>query len=351
MFCDLCRIIFLGCWLILSLGCAVAQIADTAAPEIITEITIDAADMTEGSDSLGDAIEADLPRQVMPEPSDTDPDLDINPSPDSGNSPSPYPFLTRFWTESENDGVSITYNLGVGARVLGVIPVRGRASFDAQLWPSHYQIDSAFYLTGLAGLFVKYRLKQTTQGVVSQSGLTPVSHSSETFDDKTNPLITVVFSHDTVTIERIPRYSNVQAPKTSLAQKLASVDPLTALLTLMLASPNEPGGDCGPDVQIFDGLFVSSIGFTHLGDAEISSGLGRVVTQACGADIAVLSAQGAPSDVTQDFDDMRVQFTTLDNGLRVPAHMSLDTERIGRVQFKVLDFQINPITPPAVKAQ
>jgi hypothetical protein len=143
-----------------------------------------------------------------------------------------------------------TVRLTYGASLMNVVPL-GEARIDATWTTRDYALRSSLKTSGFARLFDDTEIRASASGVVAGVGLGWSRYALEHAYAGKFRRIAMTRTARAVTSQIAPRYSSMGAPPATMAEQLASHDPLTAFVTMGRAVGVQNA--CAGDFRVFDG--------------------------------------------------------------------------------------------------
>ncbi|MEQ8320635.1 MAG: DUF3108 domain-containing protein [Rhodospirillales bacterium] len=238
------------------------------------------------------------------------------------------------------------YELEAKAYVL-FIPATGRASFEVEMQPDNYVINSRVKVTGIADWFVNYDMVLQASGYTRDTELKTYSYVSQNRDGKKNRRVNLTIGPDSFKMKAIPEFGNLGDPAATTAQVLKTNDPITALITFAL-EPRAPGADpCGGPIRIFDGRQLTYLHLKNAGMKPIKTDAWSGQAIECHVTmekVAGYKKGESNKDNLSGIDGpLRMWLAPLENGATVPVKIQADTDKIGKVTLQAKKLRFEPI--------
>lgn len=230
----------------------------------------------------------------------------------------------------------LEYELEASAWVF-ILPVTGKASFDVKFKSDKtYEIGTAVKTTGLADVLIDYDMSIGASGYVTPAGLKTYSYISQNRDGKKNRRVEMTYGATDVTMTATPAFGNLGDPVAQPAQKLDTVDPVSALINFaMQPRSGKPEEACAGPMKLFDGRQLTHFHFTYHGKKKVKSKAwsGEAIECHLTMDkVAGYKAGEANRDTLTGIDGpLRMWLAPLPNGTYVPVRIQADTDKIGKV--------------------
>lgn len=255
---------------------------------------------------------------------------------------------------TDGQPMRLTYELKASAWVF-IIPVTGKAWFQAEMNPDTYRITSSVKTTGLADVLVDYDLSLSSTGYVREGGLDTYAFVSQNADGKKNRRVDLVWGSDDVAAEVTPVFGDLGNPPATPEQKIDALDPITALMSFGLEPRDMETNPCGGPIKVFDGRQLSHLHLTYAGMSEARSDAWRGEAIECHVTldkVAGFKEQSEPGDDNLAGIDgpLRMWLAPLGNGATVPIRIEADTEDIGKVTLQASILKFEPIVTEQASA-
>lgn len=239
------------------------------------------------------------------------------------------------------------YELDARANIL-FIPATGRASFNAELRPDNYLINSRVKVTGIADWFVNYNLTLSAAGATRGTDLKTKTYVSHNRDGKKNRRVELAIGEGDFRMTANPAFGNLGDPAATAEQVIQANDPVTALITFAL-EPRAPGADpCGGPMRIFDGRQLTHLYFKNAGTRSVKSPAwsGKAIECHVTMDkVAGYKAGEVNNDTLTGINGpLRMWLAPMPNGTTVPVRIEADTDKIGKVVLQARTLRFEPLT-------
>lgn len=162
-----------------------------------------------------------------------------------------------------------TYTLDYEAAVLGVVVV-GEAHYSIDADADGYEVRSTLRTSGLARLFDQTDITASSQGAITQEGLSWRRYSLAHNYAQKSRRTTMTRSASGVALDIAPQYGNMGSPPASADQRYGSHDPLSAVFAL--GRQVSRAGSCQGAVRVFDGRQHYRLSLTPKGVGTYSGG-------------------------------------------------------------------------------
>ncbi len=239
------------------------------------------------------------------------------------------------------------YELDARANIL-FIPATGRASFNAELRPDSYLINSRVKVTGIADWFVNYNLTLSAAGLTRGTDLKTRTYVSQNNDGKKNRRVELAIGETDFRMTAQPKFGNLGDPAATAEQVVVANDPITALITFAL-EPRATGADpCGGPLRIFDGRQLTYLHLKNAGTKSIKSPAWSGKAIECHVTMDKVAGYKA-GEVNKDTltgitGPLRMWLAPMPNGATVPVRIEADTDRIGKVVLQARTLRFEPLT-------
>jgi len=239
------------------------------------------------------------------------------------------------------------YELKASAWIF-IIPVTGKARFNAELQPDTYRITSAVKTTGLADVLVDYDLGLSATGYVRADALDTYAYVSQNSDGKKNRRVELTWGTGDVAADVTPAFGNLGNPPATPDQKIDALDPITALINFALEPRDADGNPCGGPIKVFDGRQLSHLHLEYAGMKTVRSDAWRGEAIECHVTlekVAGFKERPEPGDdnLAGINGPLRMWLAPLANGATVPVRIEADTDDIGKVTLQASQLRFEPI--------
>lgn len=239
------------------------------------------------------------------------------------------------------------YELKASAWIF-IIPVTGKARFNAELQPDTYRITSAVKTTGLADVLVDYDLGLSATGYVRADALDTYAFVSQNSDGKKNRRVELTWGSSDVAADVKPAFGDLGNPPATPDQKIDALDPITALINFALEPRDADGSPCGGPIKVFDGRQLSHLHLEYAGMKTVRSDAWRGEAIECHVTlekVAGFKERPEPGDdnLAGINGPLRMWLAPLANGATVPVRIEADTDDIGKVTLQASQLRFEPI--------
>lgn len=274
-------------------------------------------------------------------------------APAATDSTSPAP-TTPLTSIRDGQPVRMIYELKASAWLF-IIPITGKARFNAELHPDTYRITSAVKTTGLADVLVDYDLGLSATGYVRDDSIDTYAFVSQNSDGKKNRRVELLWGADDVAAEVTPAFGDLGHPPATPEQKIDALDPITALINFSLQPRNDTDNPCGGPLKIFDGRQLSYLHLDYAGMKNVRSDAWRGEAIECHVTLEKVAGFKEGSSGTDDNlagidGPLRMWLAPLPNGATVPVRIEAETEDIGKVTLQASQLRFEPIVTEEANA-
>ena len=225
------------------------------------------------------------------------------------------------------------------------IPVTGKADFDVMLDGPTYSMDARVKTTGIADIFVDYDMRIASSGYVEDDGLQSYNFVSQNFDGKKNRRVEMTYGATDVEMVATPAFGNLGFPPATPEQKLAALDPITALIDVFF-QPRSSENPCGDSIKIFDGRQLTHLNFTYIGQTDISTKAynGKGIECHVKVDRVAGYKKGDKGSNLSGIDGpMKIYFAPVYEGMMAPVKIVVDTEDIGKITVSAKKLRLEDV--------
>ncbi len=239
----------------------------------------------------------------------------------------------------------IKYELEAVAYFL-FIPITGKAEFETFLEGDRYSMDTQVKTTGLADIFVGYDLNVTSSGRILDNGLQTTHYVSQNNDGKKNRRVELTYGEKDVALNVTPKWGDLGEPPATPAQKLAAVDPATAMMHIAFA-PRPAANLCSETVRTFDGKQLTYLSFKYLGKQKVKTKAFNGMATEC--ELTVNRVAGYNKDdvgknLTGIEGPMKIYFGEPVDGFVPVVKLVVDTEKAGKITLSANKINVSDIT-------
>jgi hypothetical protein len=159
----------------------------------------------------------------------------------------------------------------------------GHTAYEAKFVDGAYDAKSHFETSGIVSLFWNSKIDANANGKIGGHSVTPVLYDSYSTDHNSKvQRVKVAFDKDVPETTAEPAYNTTKYPVTD-EQKKGSVDPMTAITTILSGVKADAKNPCGTGAQVFDGRRRYDVSFTYVKDEplKLDSGLYNGTAHQC----------------------------------------------------------------------
>ncbi len=169
-------------------------------------------------------------------------------------------------TAEADQAIDIQYVVFFGGFHLATLDFKGR------LKDGIYEIRSQITTEGVADALLRTTAQVGSKGMLSSDRIQPVLYNSDITDKNQRQLVAVGYEEDLpINIESFPQY-NLERFPVSEDLKRESIDPVTAIMHLLLNGGTSADAPCGGTVPVFDGRRRYDMLFEFVEMDEVSTG-------------------------------------------------------------------------------
>jgi hypothetical protein len=151
----------------------------------------------------------------------------------------------------------------------------GHTDYDGTLAANSYSAKVHFETFGLVSMFWNSAIDATVNGDIGTHSISPAIYDSYS-QDRDEPIerVKVTFENDNPTTFADPPYNMTKYPVNE-EQKKGTVDPMSAITSILAGVKADAEHPCGTDVKVFDGRRRYDLTFAYLKDepVKLSNGL------------------------------------------------------------------------------
>ncbi|HEY1838384.1 MAG TPA: DUF3108 domain-containing protein [Rhizomicrobium sp.] len=145
----------------------------------------------------------------------------------------------------------------------------GHTEYQAKFADGGYDAKSHFETSGVVSLFWNSKIDASANGKIGAHSITPALYDSYSTDHRSKlQRVKVTFDNNDPTTFAEPAYNTTKYPVTD-AQKKGSVDPMTAITTILTGVKADAKNPCGTGVQVFDGRRRYDVLFSYVKDEPL----------------------------------------------------------------------------------
>ena len=268
-------------------------------------------------------------------------------APGATDSTSPRP-STPLTAIEAGQPMRVSFELKASAWVF-ILPITGKASFQADIHPDTYRITSNVKTTGLTDILVDYDLALSATGYTHEDGLSTYAYVSQNRDGKKNRRVELTYGPDDVAMTAMPAFGDLGNPAAMPEQKLDAMDPISALISFGLEPRTDTENPCGGPLKIFDGRQLSWLHLTYAGTKNVRSDSWRGEAIEC--HVLLEKVAGFNDDNPEEKREtmagidgpLRMWLAPLPNGATWPVRIEADTDDIGKVVLQASQLRFEPI--------
>jgi hypothetical protein len=145
----------------------------------------------------------------------------------------------------------------------------GHTEYEAKFAGGAYDARSHFETSGIVSLFWNSTIDANANGKIGEHSIAPALYDSYSQDHNSKKQrVKVTFDGDLPTTFADPAYNMTKYPVTD-AQKKGSVDPMSAITTILAGMKADAKNPCGTGVQVFDGRRRYDVSFSYVKDEPL----------------------------------------------------------------------------------
>lgn len=146
----------------------------------------------------------------------------------------------------------------------------GSTNFSDTLTKNSYSAKADFETGGVIGFFWKSLIDATVVGNLDGGSVSPwIYDSYATHRDKPLQRVKLTFENNNTVTLADPPFNTTKYPVTT-AQKRGAVDPMSALISILLGTKVDQADPCGTGARIFDGRRRYDVQLTYLRDESVA---------------------------------------------------------------------------------
>jgi hypothetical protein len=188
--------------------------------------------------------------------------------------------------------VEVTYSLAFWD-----IPF-GHMEYTDALTANSYSARAHFETGGIVGLFWRSVIDATADGELRANAVSPALYDSYSkYRDRPLQRVKLTFENDDPEIFTDPQIDLARYPVPKEQQK-DTVDPMSALTSMLVGASADKGQPCGAGAQIFDGRRRYDVRFTYVKDEPLALDNGLKSANAHLCELHFLPIAGYPQKVT-----------------------------------------------------
>jgi hypothetical protein len=145
----------------------------------------------------------------------------------------------------------------------------GHTDYEAKFANGGYDAKSHFETGGVVSIFWNSKIDATVNGKIGEHSITPALYDSYSTDHNSKiQRVKVTYDKDMPDTLAEPAYNTNKYPVTD-EQKKNTVDPMTAITTILSGVKADAKNPCGTSVQVFDGKRRYDVVFTYVKDEAL----------------------------------------------------------------------------------
>jgi hypothetical protein len=235
----------------------------------------------------------------------------------------------------------------------------GHIQYSNALKGDSYAAKAHFETQGMVGFFWKSLIDATADGGVGARSISPALYDSHShYRDRPLQQIKLTYASDGASVLFDPPVDLIRFPVTREQQK-GAIDPMSALISMLVGTSAAPKTPCGTGAQVFDGRRRYDVQFTYVKDEKLSLNHGLYEGSAYLCELHFVPIAGYPQRLIMDKRDPPKMFadfidvaeTGTPNGryvvpVKVWAELSL-----GMVTATLDTIRMNGEVPPNMTAK
>ena len=176
----------------------------------------------------------------------------------------------------------------------------GHIQYSNSLKGASYDAKAHFETQGMVGFFWKSLIDATANGGVGAHAVSPVLYDSHS-RNRDHPLqeVKLTYANDGVSVLFDPPVDLTRFPVTREQQK-GAVDPMSALISMLVGTSAGAKAPCGTGAQVFDGRRRYDVLFTYVKDEKLSLNHGLYQGSAHLCELHFVPIAGYPQRLIMD---------------------------------------------------
>jgi len=148
----------------------------------------------------------------------------------------------------------------------------GHIQYSDTLRGDAYAAEAHFETQGMVGFFWKSIIDATANGAVNARGVSPALYDSYS-RTRDHPLqqVKLTYANDGPSVLFDPPIDLIRFPVTR-EQRAGAMDPMSALISMLMGASAQAKTPCGTGAQVFDGRRRYDVTFTYVKDEKLSLG-------------------------------------------------------------------------------
>jgi len=235
----------------------------------------------------------------------------------------------------------------------------GHTNYDGTFAVNSYSAKVHLETSGVVSMFWNSAINATVNGDIGAQSISPITYESKSQDrDKPIQRVKVTFEKGDPTTFADPPYNTTQYP-VSEDQKKDTVDPMSAVTSILVGVKADAKDPCGTGAQVFDGRRRYDIVLTYLKDerVKLSSGLFDGNAHLC--QIHFNHIAGYKQEIIgedQEFPKMFADFADIPaadapSGSYVVAVRLWSTQSLGTIAVTLDTIKVDGIAPAGMSAK
>jgi hypothetical protein len=150
----------------------------------------------------------------------------------------------------------------------------GHIQYSNTLKGEAYAAEAHFETQGMVGFFWKSVIDATANGTVNTHAVSPALYDSYSRTrDRPLQQVKLTYANDGPSVLFDPPVDPIRFPVPKDQQK-GAMDPMSALISMLMGAGAQPKTPCGTGAQVFDGRRRYDVTFTYIRDEKLSLGQG-----------------------------------------------------------------------------
>ncbi|MGH7971020.1 MAG: DUF3108 domain-containing protein, partial [Limisphaerales bacterium] len=176
----------------------------------------------------------------------------------------------------------------------------GHIQYSNALKGTSYDATAHFETQGMVGFFWKSLIDATANGGVSARSISPALYDSHSRTrDRPLQQVKLTYANDGASVLFDPPVDVIRFPVTK-EQRKGAIDPMSALISMLVGTSAAPNAPCGTGAQIFDGRRRYDVLFTYVKDEKLSLGHGLYQGSAHLCELHFVPIAGYPQRLIMD---------------------------------------------------
>ncbi|HWF63674.1 MAG TPA: DUF3108 domain-containing protein [Rhizomicrobium sp.] len=176
----------------------------------------------------------------------------------------------------------------------------GHIQYSNALKGESYAAKAHFETLGMVGFFWKSLIDATADGGVGAHSISPVVYDSHSrYRDRPLQQVKLTYANDGDSVLFDPPVDSIRFPVTREEQK-GAIDPMSALISMLVGTSAAPKTPCGTGAQVFDGRRRYDVQFTYVKDEKLSLNHGLYQGSAHLCELHFVPIAGYPQRLIMD---------------------------------------------------